>query len=149
MAEWAGGLLSLSSGQGCALSPEPGHPSSQDDILQAGAEMEFTSVMFLPFLSPDLFPHWFNPPHQMFTWLLSPPWQPEQLLILHMQRVKWLWNSQGMNIHPHSSAVQWTRNADGSAHPACQDSELLGGGVHLSNSLAAVKRTLELCKFWL
>lgn len=49
------------------FSSESEHPSSQGDILQAGAEMEFTLLMFLPVLSPALFPHWFNPPHQMFT----------------------------------------------------------------------------------
>lgn len=67
MAEWAGDPLSLSSGQDGVFSSEPVQPSSQDDILQAGAEMEFTSMTSLPFPSPDLFPHWFNPPHQMFT----------------------------------------------------------------------------------
>lgn len=48
MAEWVGDPLSLSSGQGCVFSSESVQPSSQDDILQAGAEMEFTSVTFPP-----------------------------------------------------------------------------------------------------
>lgn len=73
------------------------------------------------------FPHWLYPLHPMPS-VGQASLLPAQVLILHMQRVKWLWHSQGMNMHHHSSAVQWTWNADwgwaGSARLASRGLEL-------------------------
>lgn len=95
--------------------------------------MGVTSTVFLPFpITSFTFNNSSARSITSLLWGNLPSPQSKQVLILHMKRVKWLWHIQGMNVHHHSSAMQWPWNADRwqrteSVHLACRDSELRKG----------------------